>query len=206
MIRRTSHAILLGLALCGPLDGRAQEPAQTRSDAQPCLLTLEQLPADAPKFADFPAPAFDTVKPVPIDLSSSPEARRYRTMLREGSKDGPNFAGTFTIVGWGCGSACIEWAIVDAKTGKVFFDPRNRIVSVDDVDDPSGHPNPDSLNTGFFGLRFNRESALLAILGAPGEDTKREGVSFYRWTGHMLEQVRFYPAAALCTAKGSPGR
>jgi hypothetical protein len=44
-------------------------------------------------------------------------------MLREGAKQGPNFAGHYTVVMWGCGSDCMEVAVVDAKTGHVYFVP-----------------------------------------------------------------------------------
>jgi hypothetical protein len=44
----------------------------------------------------------------------------YQTRLREGAKKGPNFAGYFTLVSWGCGSSCQEWAVIDARTGRVF--------------------------------------------------------------------------------------
>ena len=56
-----------------------------------------------------------------MDLASYPGASRFRTRLREGAAKGPNFAGHFTVVTWGCGSSCQEHAIVDAQTGKVAF-------------------------------------------------------------------------------------
>jgi hypothetical protein len=66
----------------------------------------------------------------------------YRTRLRDGAKKGPNFADHFTLVAWGCGSSCQEWAIVDARTGQVFdwllrstagaeFYPSSRLVILD---------------------------------------------------------------------------
>ena len=48
-------------------------------------------------------------------------ARRLRTMLRIGAASGPNFAGHYTPVTWGCGVACQEFAIVDAKSGRVRY-------------------------------------------------------------------------------------
>ena len=42
---------------------------------------------------------------------------------RNGAKKGPNFAGHFTVVQWGCGTTCLTGAIVDATTGKVFHLP-----------------------------------------------------------------------------------
>src|ERR1700743_182434 len=54
---------------------------------------------------------------------TSETARRFRTVISEGANKGPNFAGHYTVVTWGCGADCASFAIVDALTGKVF-DPR----------------------------------------------------------------------------------
>lgn len=71
-------------------------------------------------------------------------ARLYRTRIREGvekgwgvydgdwdahgtghrnERPGPNFAGRYIIVRWGCGSPCIQMAVVDAGTGIVYSPP-----------------------------------------------------------------------------------
>jgi hypothetical protein len=44
-------------------------------------------------------------------------------MIRSGSKEGPNFAGHYMIVEWGCRTECFQAAIVDAKTGKIYQPP-----------------------------------------------------------------------------------
>jgi len=77
--------------------------------------------AARPQFESYGAPERFTGKPAAVDLKSDPEARRFRTRLLEGAAAGPNFAGTYTVVTWGCGTDCQVMAIVDAKTGKVFF-------------------------------------------------------------------------------------
>ena len=58
-------------------------------------------------------------KPAPA-LIRRAEEHQYRTVLREGAKEGPNFAGHFTIVQWGCGTNCTQAAVVDANTGKIY--------------------------------------------------------------------------------------
>jgi hypothetical protein len=45
------------------------------------------------------------------------------TTGRELAAAGPNFAGHYVIVKWGCGSPCLMAAIVDLKTGRVFPPP-----------------------------------------------------------------------------------
>src|SRR5437763_667802 len=40
-----------------------------------------------------------------------------------GASKGPNFAGHYTAVTWGWGTECQTLAIVDARTGRVYFAP-----------------------------------------------------------------------------------
>jgi len=61
--------------------------------------------------------------PAEVNLHSHPKARMFRTMLRDGAKTGPNFAGYYTVVTWGCGSDCMQVAIVDCRNGRVYFAP-----------------------------------------------------------------------------------
>src|SRR2546425_8037819 len=74
-----------------------------------------------PRFEEYPARAPFSGKPAPVNLASNRNARRYRTVLRQGAAQGPNFAGRYTIVKWGCGSPCKAFAIIDAKTGGVWI-------------------------------------------------------------------------------------
>ena len=74
-----------------------------------------------PRFEDYPVNETRISHPAPVDLKSSPDARRFRTALQQGASKGPNFAGHYTVVIWGCGSPCKAFAIVDAKTGSVHF-------------------------------------------------------------------------------------
>ena len=70
-------------------------------------------------FEDYPVAQIFAGKPAKLDLGSHPQARTFRTRLIEGAKNGPNFAGHYTIVSWGCGSPCQTIAIIDAVTGRV---------------------------------------------------------------------------------------
>ena len=74
----------------------------------------------APRFDDFPTSRIYKGVPAPVDLSSNPTARSYRTRLRQGARKGPDFAGHYTVVSWGCGSNCESIAIVDALSGRVY--------------------------------------------------------------------------------------
>ena len=118
-------------------------------------------------------------------ITSSKLGKMYRTRLRDGAKKGPNFAGHFTLVAWGCGSSCQEWAIVDARTGHVFdwllrstagaeFYPNSRLVILDSP----------KLVAAMFGGSI---PASCAVCGTP---------SAYEWTG-----MEWRPLAGADTAR-----
>jgi hypothetical protein len=75
-----------------------------------------------PRFEEFSVKeGFKGPRAVPV--LSRPEERRFRTVIGQGAKAGPNFGGHYTIVEWGCGTECIQAAIVDSKTGRVYQPP-----------------------------------------------------------------------------------
>jgi ankyrin repeat protein len=73
-----------------------------------------------PQFEDFPVARVYNGATARVDLSSNPIAREYRTRFREGTRKGPNFAGHYTVVTWGCGSNCEVHAIADTRDGRVY--------------------------------------------------------------------------------------
>lgn len=75
-----------------------------------------------PSFADHPGAAHfngRNAKPMP----ATAEARRFRTMIRDGARQKPNFDGHYIVTTWGCGSDCEMGAIIDAVSGKVISLP-----------------------------------------------------------------------------------
>lgn len=70
-------------------------------------------------FRRHPVSETYTGTPAAVDLESHPQARQFRTRLTEGAKQGPNFAGRYTVVEWGCGTSCQQLAVIDARTGHV---------------------------------------------------------------------------------------
>lgn len=134
--------------------------------------------SSSPQFESFPALASLNQQPAQVDLKSHPKANHFRTALRSGARNGPNFSGAYTIVTWGCGVACKELAIVSSGNGKVFFPTTIRLNAYHVVhEDPL--PNP---------FQFRLDSSLLVVVGAPN-DGKESGIFFYRWNGHNLELV-----------------
>lgn len=60
-------------------------------------------------------------KPAKVDFDSMPELSNFYTLITEGISKGPNFAGHFTFIQWGCGTSCLSFAIVDAISGKIVL-------------------------------------------------------------------------------------
>jgi hypothetical protein len=157
-----------------------------------CYFSLDDVPGRVPKFEDFTVPVEAKGTPAPVVLSSA-EARLYRTVLRRGAAKGPNFADHYTIVAWGCGTSCTDWAIVDAKSGRItFFDDLRAISGAHLGPEKSGLPE-------YWGLRFRRDSKLLIIVGAPKEDEGREGIAYYEWNENSLDRLDFISRERLCS-------
>ena len=151
-----------------------------------CLFGLADV-ANPPRFEDYPASPHNVARPAAPVLSNA-SARRFRTMLGRGAAEGPNFAGDATVVTWGCGSSCIDFAIVDARSGRVSFAEQLRYLWHGHVDDDHA-------------LVYRGDSRLLAVLGMPHEDERREGILFFEWTGHSLRLLRSVPAHQLCGSR-----
>lgn len=83
-----------------------------------------------PRFEEYPARGNFKGKPAPVNIRSHPKASLFRTMLREGAKSSPNFAVYYTVIMWGCGSDCMQVAVVDARNGRVYFAPFTTSVSM----------------------------------------------------------------------------
>jgi hypothetical protein len=132
--------------------------------------------AAAPAFADYPVVQIYEGPPRPVNISSNPRAKRFRTALRDGALSGPNFAGHYTVVTWGCGVACEELAIVDAGTGRVHFPKSIKLNAYQLVTDGSAP------------FQFEKNSKLLVLTGSPN-DTDELGIFYYIWAGSDLKRV-----------------
>jgi hypothetical protein len=163
--------------------------AQAGDASQICNVRLADVKQPL-KFENFPGPAAGTSR-IASPRLDSPYARLYRTAIRQQTAKGPNFAGHFAVVGWGCGSSCSDWAIVDTHSGRVYFDSRLHAVSTVQAESSDEHDNQ-------FPTYFSLSSRLLVIVGAPNEDESRDGVAFYEWTGSTLKLLRFVPRLQAC--------
>ncbi len=73
----------------------------------------------APQFRDYPAGKIYKGRNAPVIIGKN--ERMFRTRLREAAKEKPNFAGRYIVTAWGCGTQCLMGAVIDAKTGKVYW-------------------------------------------------------------------------------------
>ena len=166
---RVPHALLKSLTVC-----------LVAASLHPSAFGQKRLP----RSEDFPVPKSDRFrgKPVPVVLSSK-RARMYRTVLREGAKRGPNFAGHYTIVTWGAGLATFSMAVVDARTGRVYFPPFEEVGA-----SSYGLPFIDKGNNPAWRI----DSKLSAFVGMPGwDESKGEGMYLYTFDRGRFRLIRF---------------
>jgi hypothetical protein len=146
------------------------------------VLLAMALPASAtPSFEDFAVPAWHGPRAAAVVLGSE-NARRYRTRLKGAFEEGPNFAGRFTIVIWGCGTSCAVLAVIDQGTGEVFFSPA---VAFGDWA---------MWETEDYGFHYQTGSRLLELSGCIN-GTDHCGRHYYEWSGSDFRLVNFEPLA-----------
>lgn len=133
-----------------------------------------------PSFKDYPAQGVFSGMPAKPKLTSA-RARMFRTNIRVQAAEGPNFGGHYRIAIWGCGTACIQFAIIDCKTGTVYFPPMAETV---------GAVVPPGQSEEMLEYRF--DSRLLIIAGAKDDSRKRRSVGrfFYEWKNGRLVLIR----------------
>ncbi|APV49380.1 hypothetical protein BWI17_06615 [Betaproteobacteria bacterium GR16-43] len=51
-------------------------------------------------------------------------AAKHATRIREAAVKPADFNGHYRVARWGCGASCIQWAVIDQKTGRVILSPR----------------------------------------------------------------------------------
>lgn len=108
-------------------------------------------------------------------------ARLYKTRITEGAKSGPNFAGYFTVVGWGAGLGAFDFAVVDARNGKVCFPPFDYVdASFYGVPNLGDRKNPD----------FRADSKLFVFYGQKDGESPL-GIYHYEFDQCRFRLVKF---------------
>ena len=129
----------------------------------------------APTFEQYSVTVSQS-RPKPIDLNSHKMAHKYRSNLRYQVKDGVNFAGHYVLTKFGCGAACLLGAIVDTKTGRVFFPNEISVFGLQDWDKDIGIRR----NSRLLILNEYREGHLI-------------GTHYHLWTGTKFRELNFVP-------------
>ncbi|HEY8101754.1 MAG TPA: hypothetical protein VIF82_13465 [Burkholderiaceae bacterium] len=148
-------------------------------------IRASDIPSNAPQFEKYPATEKFRGSVAAPNIRSHPRSRMFQTMIRQGAKDGPNFAGHYTIVFWGCGTSCASLAIVDTNTGKVFHPQNlqtidNINVDFDELEKPDGRL-----------IKFKLDSKLLIVFGGINEEPTMRGISYFVWENEKLRRIRF---------------
>ncbi len=76
-----------------------------------------------PNFADFYVTPSSVSNPAAPNFASNPAYANFRTAITNGAKNGPNAAGHYTLVSWGCGTSCQNSVAVDSLTGEIIALP-----------------------------------------------------------------------------------
>ncbi|HEX8501542.1 MAG TPA: hypothetical protein VF659_13240 [Pyrinomonadaceae bacterium] len=147
----------------------------------------------APRFQDYAAPAFGG-RAAALKLTT-PQARGYRTRLREGARRPVNFAGRYKLHTWSCGTGCLQTAFIDAKTGAVFF-PRELDGFI------ACYYGAEPVKDLEEALKFEPGSRLIVMSGYPyserGKDKPKKGLYYYEWDGKDLKLVKFVEKTEDC--------
>jgi hypothetical protein len=154
-----------------------------------------------PRFEDYPVTELFKGTPAAPIIETSLQ-RMYRTRIREGAtkgwgvfrdgkeQPGPNFAGHYLIIQWGCGTACLMMVVVDALTGRIYYLP----LSV-------GELGNQRIGVPWFGyspaeLDFRVTSSLFTMNACPDQSTNPNASCYsyyYLWRNNewsLLRRVR----------------
>ena len=148
--------------------------AQTVLVSIVCFVSISAQQRRLPRFEDYAVGEIYRGKTASVKPSSS-SARMFRTMLREDAGRGANFAGHYILATWGCGADCHSFAIIDAKTGGVYFSPSISFVGGQRFQDGDR-------------LQFRKNSSLLIVAGAKNDE--EIGKFYYVWKNNRLRLIR----------------
>jgi hypothetical protein len=85
---------------------------------------LDNGPKASLSFAQYPAARYSGKTKLPQFEARDSTFRPFRTRIRDGLKEGPNFAGELSLIQFGCGTECSNVLVASNRTGHVFAFPR----------------------------------------------------------------------------------
>ena len=159
--------LILAAALCGA------SATYTCIEARGVSVGQKKRARSKPQFSDYHVKEIYKGPVARVRLDSA-QARMFRTRLREDSRSGPNFAGHYTVVIWGCGTGCAQMGVVDAKTGNVYFPPIE-FMDIPDMEDKKSRDG------------FVRLDSKLIVITKSHYDMERTYTAYY----YLFEGNRF---------------
>ncbi len=103
------------------------------------------------------------------------------------TKPGPNFAGHYFVIRWGCGSQCVLMAIVDAKTGIVYDPP----LSGDRDHDQELYLPLDNLGEAEVDIRPGSSLMVLREACTDFKDRSHCGLYYFNWKNNHFDLLKF---------------
>lgn len=129
-----------------------------------------------PQFKDYPVRSIYRGRNAPLVLNR--ETRTFRTRLREALKEKPNFAGHYIVTSWGCGTGCQVGAIIDARTGRVYWFPFGVGQNYETDDD-------------YRPIEFRLNSKLIIFSGYRVDRDEEPGARFYKFENGRFIFLKF---------------
>ena len=147
------------------------------------IVLLVFLPADLvcsqsklPRFKDYRVTETYTGRNAPLVLKRSD--RMFRTRLQEAARERPNFAGRYILTTWGCGTSCVMGAVIDARTGRVYWWDFTLCCWGYDIDE------------NFRPVEARINSRLIVFSGARHEKEGDVGTHFYKFQNERFRHIR----------------
>lgn len=132
--------------------------------------------SNVPQFKDYPATIYKGPN-APVVLTRND--LNFKTRLREAAKTKkPNFAGHYILTTWGCGTECLMGAIIDARTGKVYWWDFSLCCWGFDNDED------------FKPIEFRPDSRLIVFSGMRNEKDGDNAAHFYHFDGRKFVHIR----------------
>lgn len=94
---------------------------------------------------------------------------------------GPNFAGHYYVIRWGCGSNCLMVAVVDGRTGKVYGPPLHAseselVASMDPMSEVQ--------------IEFRPDSSLMVLRNGCRWPRSECGVYYFSWSDNKWSLLK----------------
>ncbi|MDL2406171.1 hypothetical protein PY650_10920 [Rhizobium calliandrae] len=100
-------------------DATSSQPIATEANASAVSSVVRKNPADFPTSGRFAGKTM-----LPDFKGRDRQFNSFRTRIRDGMRQGPNFAGHYTLIQIGCGTGCSFAIVADNKTGRPVSFPR----------------------------------------------------------------------------------